>query len=156
MAITPNTDFSAGAVLTASQQNRFPRGIMAQNTTTTGVALNTTETAQITTGSFTAVANRWYKITYFEPNVQYAGGAGNYIEMRIRLTNATGTAYSYSQWQSPGATQTANFMITSVITTLSAGSTTFCGTLKLNTGAGNAFRGAGSGAYILVEDMGGA
>ena len=29
MAINPNTDFTAGAVLTAAQQNRFPRGVVA-------------------------------------------------------------------------------------------------------------------------------
>ena len=27
MAINPNTDFTTGAILTAAQQNRFPRGI---------------------------------------------------------------------------------------------------------------------------------
>jgi hypothetical protein len=55
----PNTDFSSGAVLTAAQQNRFPRGTMAVVT-----SQSNTLTAGILTGltlSFTAVANRLYK-----------------------------------------------------------------------------------------------
>jgi len=48
MAINPNTDFTSGAVLTAAQQNRFPRGVMALATSSTSYVLTTTLTA--TTG----------------------------------------------------------------------------------------------------------
>ena len=45
MAINPNTDFSAGAVLTAAQQNRFPRGVVAfSSSQTSSAAIGTTET----------------------------------------------------------------------------------------------------------------
>ncbi len=63
MAINPNTDFSAGAVLLASQQNRFPRGVMAFTKATASGSINS-EQVQITGSSFTAVANRYYKITF--------------------------------------------------------------------------------------------
>jgi len=61
MAINPNTNFSAGAVLTSAQQNRFPRGVMAFTKATASGAINS-EAVQITGSSFTAVANRYYKI----------------------------------------------------------------------------------------------
>ena len=48
MAINPNTDFSSGAVLTAAQQNRFPRGVMAYAQTTTSDATITVEEIEVT------------------------------------------------------------------------------------------------------------
>jgi hypothetical protein len=66
MAINPNTNFTAGAILTADQQNRFPRGVM-------GAVLNTTGLAAVSGGpvdlagmsiTFTAVANRIYRATW--------------------------------------------------------------------------------------------
>ncbi len=51
MAINPNTNFSAGAVLTSAQQNRFPRGVMAFTKATASGAINS-EAVQITGSSF--------------------------------------------------------------------------------------------------------
>jgi hypothetical protein len=154
MAINPNTDFTTGAVLTADQQNRFPRGIIELDTSSTTVSYSTSETVYLTTPSFDAVADRYYKITYFEPNVQSPGGAGNFSEMRIRLTNASGTQLQYTQQQSSGATQTGNGLSASVITTLSAGATVIVGTMRANTGTPGLFRGAGTQAFLIVEDLG--
>jgi hypothetical protein len=44
----PNTQFSSGAVYTADQANRFPRGIMGSATSTTSQNLSTSST--ISTG----------------------------------------------------------------------------------------------------------
>ena len=65
MAVSPNTDFSSGAILTAQQQNNFPRGVMAYAKSTVDSTI-TTSTADITamTGTFTAVANRLYRATF--------------------------------------------------------------------------------------------
>jgi hypothetical protein len=65
MAVNPNTDFTAGAILTADQQNRFPRGVMGYATGATARTL-TTSPSDITGMSvtFTAVANRLYKISW--------------------------------------------------------------------------------------------
>lgn len=57
----PNTDFSSGAVLTAAQQNRFPRGVMALTTSTSNVIAFGVLAGLSTT--FTAVANRLYKVS---------------------------------------------------------------------------------------------
>jgi hypothetical protein len=154
MPINPNTDFVSGAVLNASEQNRFPRGIIQLATSTTTVTNSTTEAAYLTSPSFTAVANRYYKITYSEPNIQSPGGAGNFVEMRIRLTNASGTQLQYTQQQSSGATQTGNGLATSVITTLTAGATVIVGTLRANTGSPGIFRGSGNQAFLIIEDLG--
>ena len=64
MAVSPNTDFTAGQILTATQQNNFPRGVMGYFTSTANHAV-TTATADVTgaTATFTAVANRLYRAT---------------------------------------------------------------------------------------------
>ena len=66
MAVNPNTNFSSGAVLTAAQQNRFPRGVMGAVYRTAGNVAVTTAQADLTgmTVTFTAEANRTYKATW--------------------------------------------------------------------------------------------
>ena len=66
MAINPNTDFTVGAVLTAAQQNRFGRGAMALATSITANQQDITGVTDLTGMSvtFTAVANRNYKVSY--------------------------------------------------------------------------------------------
>jgi hypothetical protein len=64
---------------------------LTQNTTTDSSI--TAEEVQIST-SFTGVANRYYKITYFEPNI--VGGTG-YFAFRIRQgTTTAGTLLNIS------------------------------------------------------------
>jgi hypothetical protein len=43
MAISPNDDFTAGQVLTATECNQFPRGVMARATSTTSYTMTTSE-----------------------------------------------------------------------------------------------------------------
>ena len=157
MAINPNTDFTAGAILTASQQNRFPRGIVALTVSNTSSAAITTETATLTSSSFTAVANRYYKITYFEPVLQVPfGAAPSFITARIRLTNVSGTIYQYADMEPIVSTGSDGQMMTMIaVTTLAAGATTLCGTLA-RTGSGDvtAFANANARRFIMVEDIG--
>ena len=153
MAINPNTDFSSGAVLTAAQQNRFPRGVMAYVEATGLETYGTTEAVKLTAPAFTAVANRYYKMTYFEPTIQLASGTSQTSEMRIRQTNASGTVFAFSQLQSQSATQTSQFGITQTFVTLSAGSITVVATMKSSTGTPALFR-SGNRAFLLVEDLG--
>jgi len=154
MAIAPNTTFVANNVLTAAQQNAFGFGIVAKGTATATTTLSTTETVQITASTFTAIANRYYKITYYEPAVVPAAGATNYATLKIRLTNAAGTQYASGQNQLSGASATGISVTVVTIQTLSAGSTVIVGTLVLNGGAGNSYRAADSPALLLVEDIG--
>jgi hypothetical protein len=157
MAISPNTDFSSGAVLTAAQQNRFPRGVMAYAQTTTSDATITVEEIEVTSTSFTAVANRYYKITYYEPQVGVPAIAGAFMVGRIRLTNLAGTGLQSAIVQNAPATA-LNYTMNCVWTgTLSAGSTTIVASLICSSGTGSATRATASPssvAFILVEDIG--
>jgi len=154
MAINPNTDFSTGAVLTAAQQNRFPRGIMAYAQNTSNATVTTTETVLLTATTFTAVANRYYKITYHESAATTPAGATNYLLSGIRITNATGTKLMGAQLQNSGASQVANTLDTVWVGTLSAGSTVIVATGAVNSGSVTWYRGAEFPAFIVVEDIG--
>ena len=150
MAVSPNTDFSTGAVLTASQQNNFPRGVMAYNQVTTNdTTITATEEVQITSSAFTAVANRYYRITYYEPQLTHTGVS--YIVARIRKTNLAGTELERAIVSVPSALYAFSNVV--AITTFAAGSTVVVATLE-STATATATRGATFPGYIVVEDIG--
>ena len=156
MAINPNTQFSSGAVYTADQANRFPRGVMALATSQTSYTLTTSLVA--TTGmsvTFTAVANRYYKITYYEPQAQTPALASNYTELDLRLTNAAGASQGTSIIFTP-ATLIQTGMTVVATKTFSAGSVTLvgCALTSSVTGAPSLIRTAPRTAILLVEDIG--
>jgi hypothetical protein len=156
MAINPNTDFSSGAVYTADQANRFPRGVMALATSTTSYTLTTSEV--IATGmtvTFTAVANRYYRITYFEPQAQTATVASN-TQLTLRQTNATGTVLQNTIFQNETAALDQQGLTCIRTMTFSAGSITVVGTGKCNstTGAPQLIRDSTRQAQLLIEDIG--
>jgi hypothetical protein len=131
------------------------RGLMAYVTSTTSVAASaSSETVALTTPSFTAVAGRLYKITYFEPQLPLTQNS-NPTNTRIRLTNASGTLYATGVGSNASAT--AGFVENScltTLTTLTAGSTVIVGTVFF-TGLGQtATRGGGQPAILVVEDIG--
>lgn len=152
---TPNTDFSPGTTLTATQLNRFPRGIVAyaqQITNQTGI---TTEAVTLTSPTFTAVANRYYKITYYEP--QMTNGTNCIVTARIRQTNISGTTLNTRKVSMLGGTHAGYQGITEVIavTTFTAGSQVVVSTLAFDAGTGAATRVAATQvAFLLVEDIG--
>jgi hypothetical protein len=155
MAINPNTDFTAGAVLTADQQNRFPRGIVAYTQSTTATGTITAEVVTLTSSSFTAVANRYYKITYFEPLIQSSAPPPSYFTAAIRLTNISGARLQYSELEPVISTGgDGQLMMLQAIVTFSAGSTTVCGTLRAQSNSITAFANADVRRFILVEDIG--
>lgn len=156
MAINPNTDFSSGAVLTADQQNRFPRGVMALATSTTSYTLTTSEV--IATGmtvTFTAVANRYYRITYFEPQAQTATFAAN-TQLTLRQTNASGTVLQNTIFSNESNALDQSGMTCIRTMNFSAGSITVVGTAKcsLTTGGPQLIRDSTRQAQLLVEDIG--
>jgi hypothetical protein len=65
MAVSPNTNFTSGQILTAAQQNNFPRGVMGYYVSTANSAIGAA-TADITGASitFTAEANRLYRALF--------------------------------------------------------------------------------------------
>jgi len=146
MAISPNTDFTAGAVLTASQQNRFPRGVMQFIEHTSNVGF-TTETTILTLPAFTAVANRYYKITFFEPSLSNTNIGTSTLKIKqgatilqqgIVANVAATTGYAGS---------------ISTIETFSAGSVVITATAQ-SSATGSAQATTSSPGYLLVEDIG--
>jgi hypothetical protein len=155
MAINPNTNFTVGQLATSDQMNRFPRGVMQYVSSTTATTATSTQTvATGMTATFTAVANRYYKITYFEPEFDFSAVAGQYVHQRIRLTNTTGTIYNTSAILNPAAFAFSTYGQVVAVTTLSAGSTTIVGTLFANSGTVSVYRAAGFVATLVVEDIG--
>jgi hypothetical protein len=154
MAINPNTDFSSGAVLTAAQQNRFPRGIMAYTAITTSDATITVEEVQIGPTTFTAVANRYYRITYYEPYL--SSTASTVFTMRIRLgTTTAGTQIQNANViNANGSIFFGTEGICIAVTTFSAGTVNLVGTLQSSAGTGNASGGGPPTRFLLVEDIG--
>ena len=156
MAITPNDDFTAGQVLTSTECNNFPRGVMARSASTSSYTLTTTET--IATGmtvTFTAVADRYYRITYFEPQAQ-TGSTLSSTTATIRRTNASGSIQNSTVFQNETAAQDQQGMICIAVTTFTAGSVTLVGCAKCTTTTGTPqmVRSANSTAILLVEDIG--
>ena len=147
MAINPNTDFTTGQVLTADQANRYPRGIM-QVVNGTSVVNLSGETLTLTLPAFTAVANRYYRVTYQEPSITINSGS---IEMCVRLTSISGTRQTAVQQISVSA-EAAQGILT-FVKTFTAGSTVLVATVKADNG--NCYRDTNEyKAILLVEDIG--
>ena len=152
MAINPNTDFTAGQVLTASQQNRFGRGIVAYGQRTSNQSIAGVEAITVTSSSFTAVANRYYKITFYEPSVVFTSGTVNYVEQLLYKTNLAGTQLQYGPF-TIGAFRGRG--IVTVTTTFAAGATVVVGSLNPSGGGTiSANASATAIAQIIVEDLG--
>ena len=150
MAISPNDLFTSGQILTAVECNQFPFGVVAIGTATSNDGF-TTEEIEITTSSFTAIANRYYRVTYFEPKI-YVNTGTSEATMRIRLTDISGTVQQTAITVASGTYgQTATM---SIIKTFTAGATVLVATLQISAGTGTAERSATQSAYLLVEDIG--
>jgi len=130
----------------------LPRGVMAFTKATTSGSINS-EQVQITGSSFTAVANRYYKITYYEPSLNSAFSETDTAIGRIRLTNLAGavqqTANSFV-WYTP----TPEDMTCVAVTTLTAGTVNLVATLQPSNFPIQATRSATQYAFLLVEDIG--
>ena len=154
MAISPNDDFTAGQILTAQECNNWPRGVMAYNSVVVNDTTVTAEEVMITSSSFTAVANRYYRVTYLEPSVASAG-ANAVFTLRIRLTNLAGAIQNEVRElnQSASIAIPTSGMCQAVVT-LAAGAQNFVATLQCSSGTGQAQRSGTIIAFLLVEDIG--
>ena len=148
-----NTTFVAGNILTAAQMNNLPFGVIsATNVIATSSAVSV-ETLRITSPSFTAVANRYYRISYYEPACQFVSGTVNGFDLKIRLTNILGTQYQLANPKIASAG--ANAAICSIVTTLTAGATVFVATFQpTGGGTGQCFASATAVAQLIIEDIG--
>jgi len=152
MAIAPNTTFTSGAILTAAQMNALPFGIVAIGTRTANQTFAGAEAISVTSSAFTAIANRYYKITFYEPSVAYTSGTVNYVEQLLYKTNLAGTQLQYGPF-TIGAFRGRG--IVEVTTTFAAGSTVVVGSLSPSGGGTvTASASATLPAQIIVQDIG--
>ena len=149
MAIAPNTTFTSGQILTAAQQNAFGFSTMQLQTKTTSDSPITTIATQITLSNFTAIANRNYKITYFEPVLFCSAGVG---EATMTIKNgATTIAVSIAAVSTSVSGQGNQIFIT----TFTAGTVSLTASLTYGgVGSLTASRSATRQAFLLVEDIG--
>jgi len=148
-----NTTFVSGNVLTAAQMNNLPWGIVSATNVTASSGSFTAETLRVTSPSFTAVANRYYRISYFEPSLQFASGTVNNVGMIIRITSIAGTIQTFGEIKIQSLNNNAGYV--SIVKTLSAGATVFVGTVIANGGgAANAVSSATSVTQLVIEDLG--
>lgn len=149
MAVSPNVDFTAGQILTATQENNFPRGVMAYViNTTTNPTVSTTQ-ADVTgmTVTWTAVTNRLYRVT-FEGMIGVTTASSN----QYYFTNGSNTQLDQTYQDCPASQFQVicyQYLFLGV-----AGSTT----IKLRAEASSGtltFYGTGSRSRsIVVEDLG--
>ena len=154
MAITPNDLFTSGQILTAQECNQFPFGIVALASVNTATTVTTTEAVQITSTTFTALANRYYKITYIENTLSFGASLPGFVTQRIRLTGLGGTIYQSAFIEPVLASGDGQNATISVVTTLAAGSTVIVGTSQTSSNTATLYGATGFTRQIVVEDMG--
>jgi hypothetical protein len=148
MAANPNTNFTAGQVLTADQQNRFPRGVMGYAIGTANSGFTTTADVTGMSITFTAVANRLYKATFSCTVDRNTGG-----NISFYLTDGSNAVQA--QYQSGSATAILEVFTFSNLFTVSAGSVTRKIRAATSAGAATVLYTAGSYNYgFIIEDMG--
>ena len=152
MAISPNTDFSSGQILTATNANQWPRGIMQRVASTSSTTGTNTETVTLTLPAFTAVANRYYRITYFEPYIETLAAAVE-IDARIRMTNISGAIIARVE-TFVTTLNAETFVRAEFVGTLSAGSTVVVATIRSIGGNSNVYGSSEYNRLLWVEDIG--
>lgn len=125
--MTINTTFVSGNVLTATQQNNFPRGLAATPATSTTTDSTITVEEVMLTYTFTAVSGRNYLLQYFEPVI--VGTAGGTLTARIRATDIVGTVLNTFKSTIATATNTTAF-VQVIYTAASSASLTIVSTLQ--------------------------
>jgi len=137
----------------------LPWGMVTRATSSTDYTLTTSAAiATDMTVTFTAIANRYYKITYMEPQCQTAGVTNGDTNAQIRVTNAAGTLLNQGWLRSQAASQTVGTITLVSTSTFTAGSTTVVGCAKTSSTTSAPVLGRGAAAagnaLLLVEDIG--
>ena len=154
MAIAPNTTFVANTVLTAAQQNAFGFGLCQLATSSTSAAnVTATEVVQLT-ASFTAIANRYYKISYYEPDLGISGVGSVAANMRLRNGTTTGGTILQLGLQFLASSSVDQQGLVIYYGTFTAGAQSVVGTLSGSAVPILVQRAAAKAAFLTVEDVG--
>ena len=139
-----------------SALTKAPRGVVGYTTSTTAtVNLTTSFVTQISV-TFTAVANRYYRFTYYEPQVLTSNASAQYVQSVVRSSLSgtpilqqafLGQTAAVSKFNELACVGVSTFTAGSVTLSAQALSSSISGTPGLN-------RGGTQPAYLLVEDIG--
>ena len=157
MAITPNTTFVTGTVLTATtNMNRLPFGVVGSQTLTTNfptVATHTTFQDNGMTLTFTEIIGRIYRITAYS-NIYPSGGLQG-INMRI-LRGATSIKQANYATDVLNAATALPVALTFVYTSTASGSATHKVQIQAatNNTVVNDFGDATFPRQFVIEDIG--
>ena len=139
-------------VETVSALTKAPRGVVALSTVTSNTAVGTTEATR-TSVTWTAVASRYYKITWYE-GTAVNGVNASVNNMYLRTTTTAGTIIGNTTYYY-GASSVQNEHICSVVTTFTAGSQTVFARVLSNAATNTTYTASATQpAFMLVEDIG--
>jgi len=117
----------------------------------TATTAGTTETTMVSSNSFTAVAGRYYRVSY--TGSPFASVATDLFTVKLRWTNTAGAVLAGVRWSPPGAGQSNISMVGFGTTTAGSGVAVLTGQRILGTGTLNANLHT-LNATLIVEDMG--
>ena len=145
MAISPNDTFTSGQILTAQECNNFPFGIVAKGQNPSNTGLTTTVGDFNVSVTFTAIANRYYKYTFYA----YASNSTTVSTLETYITDSSNNIKATLNMASPGNSNYTYQMLT-YITTETAGSVTRKVRGKCGAGTGTVY----GPLDLWVEDIG--
>lgn len=153
MAIAPNVTFVSGAVYTAAQANAFGFGVVALSVVTSNTTTNSSNEGTRTSVTWTAIANRYYKITWVEGAVTNSSNA-SVNNQYLRTTTTSGTVIGNTEIYYPAASLEQG-SVCSCVTTFTAGSQTVFARVVSNAATNTTYQASATRpAYLLVEDIG--
>ena len=152
MAANPNTNFTAGSVYTADQANRFPRGVMGyvQNNTSNATVTGTEADVSGMTVTFTAEANRLYRVTF---NCFYLQSDAS-SRLILVFADSANTAINATQQVNPVASGYGTLSYSYLFGLSSGGSITRKIRAQTTGGTVTIFGSATSTYSLVIEDMG--
>ena len=157
---TPNSLFTSGQILTASQVNNFPFGYMAgvRSTTATSTPTTSAEVSFLQSTSFTPVTNRIYRVSWAVGSFIKNAGTNNQ-DIYIRVGSSSGTIIDHVLYSGLaigyyGAAAKVGYVTTAQIGTTSSTSL-FMTVANNGTNSAATFTSdANSPSLILIEDIG--
>jgi hypothetical protein len=135
----------------------MPRGIVAVASMNSNYTLTTSALA-LTSVTWTAIADHYYRVTYFEPEAQTPTVSGGTTTLQIRSgATAAGGQLSSGRITTAAAVEIEGAVTVSYVTaTFSAGTQTVNASALTSstTGAPVLVRSTTSRAFLMVEDLG--
>ena len=151
MAITPNTTFTAGNVLTAAQMNRLPWGVMGYASLTANQTINSSSLMDVTSLSvvFTANSTRIYRTSVIIPVITQNTSTEFNV---LAIANSSGTSLAQSNFRAAATNQFQ--LIATYIESGITGSTTRKARMSVSANTSTINSSATIPAFIVVEDIG--